>query len=334
VDVGPLFGKLLARQFAEMWRLTNQQRGSPLREDPGPFGLVEAAASNGQLARDILDAADTEDPEFYSAVRLHLVESSPAARTAQRQVLGTHASKLVYSAGRLPDVVHGVIYANELLDALPVHRLEMTAGGLREVYVDLLGDRLVERLGALSNAALERYLSSVHAVLEPGWRADVSLSAIAWATRACLTLHEGFLVLIDYGHEAYELYSATHAAGTLTTFTRHVSGDAAAGVPPWLVAPGTRDLTAHVDLTAVRHTAEELGCETLGILDQTYFLLALAEAGAGGDPDVLAAGDKERRALKTLVMPGGLGSTMKVMVFAKGIGRPSLRGLSGITRLT
>ena len=332
VDVGPIFGALLARQFEDMWR-----KGRDPQDDG--FDLVEAAASNGQLARDVLDAARAEHPEFYDAIRLHLVESSPAARAAQQETLGPHADKLASSAGRLPDAVHGLIYANELLDALPVHRVIMTAHGLREEYVDLGADgRLVARAGRPSSDALARYLDAAGVRLEPGWHAEINLAALAWIARAALSLHRGFLLLIDYGHPAHELYSAAHAAGTLTTYRRHVSdvrhGGGSAGEPPWLDDPGGQDITSHVDLTSVQRTAEALGCTTLGVLDQTYFLLALGpadERASGGT----TMGDLRRRlALKTLLMPGGLGSTHKVMVFARGLGTPELLGLSGRKRVT
>lgn len=324
VDVGPVFGALLARQFGEMWRVL---------QDP-EFDLVEAAASNGQLARDILDAAKHDDPEFYAAIRLHLVEASPAARAAQHEMLAPHAAKVASSAARLPHTVHGVVYANELLDALPVHSVLMTEHGLREHYVDAQKGRLVERVGRPSSEALEQYLAAAGVALQPGMRAEINLAALAWVTRASLALHRGFLVLIDYGHEARELYSATHAAGTLTTFERHTSGAVGAASPPWLQEPGTRDITSHVDLTSVRRTAEELGCTTLGVLDQTYFLLALGLADVVDNSDTSLAATRQRLALKTLMLPGGLGSTHKVMIFAKGVEAPRLRGLSGIRRLT
>jgi SAM-dependent MidA family methyltransferase len=333
VDVGPLFGRLLARQFAEMWRLM---------PDPGPrtpeagFDLVEAAASNGQLARDILDAAQAHDPEFYGAIRLHLVEPGSAARAAQREMLGPHEATLAASSSRLPDAVHGVIYANELLDALPVHSIVMTEHGLREHYVDVRGEALVERVGRPSTEALERYFRALNIELLPGQRAEVNLAALAWMTRACLTLHRGFLLLIDYGHEARELYSPTHAAGTLMSFRRHVAdeGGAQSSAPSWLADPGGQDITSHVDLTSIRRTAEELGCTTAGILDQTYFLLALGMPDLIDSEDRSLAATRRRLALKTLMLPGGLGSTHKVMVFAKGVEAPQLSGLTGMRRLT
>jgi SAM-dependent MidA family methyltransferase len=248
----------------------------------------------------------------------------------------------VASSGRLPNAVHGVIYANELLDALPVHSVTMTEHGLREHYVDLRGDRLVERVGRPSTEALERYLAAAGVQLQPGMRAEINLAALAWLTRACLTLHRGFLLLIDYGHEAHELYSPTHAHGTLTTFRRHVIDRGRGGVydaksdgsPSWLHDPGDQDITSHVDLTAIRRTAEELGCATVGILDQTYFLLALGMAELVDSQDTSLEATRRRLALKTLLLPGGLGSTHKVMVFAKGVQTTALRGLTGMRRLT
>jgi len=332
VDVGPMFGALLGRQFAEMWRaMATVDPGAGIRDQGSTLDLVEAAASNGQLARDILDWAQVNDPEFYAACRVFLVESSPAARAAQQPMLTTHADKIAASSSRMPDAVHGIIYANELLDALPVHSVVMTEHGLREHYVDATPDgRLVERVGQPSTEALEQYLAAAGVRLEAGWRAEINLAALAWLTRATRALHRGFLLLIDYGHDARELYSATHAAGTLTSFRRHVAGDARS----WLDDPGSRDITSHVDLTSVERVARELGCTTLGVLDQTYFLLALGLSDLIEQTGMSLAETRQRLALKTLLLPGGLGSTHKVMVFAKGIDAPALRGLSGIRRLT
>ena len=337
VDVGPLFGRLLARQFAEMWQVL-EAPGGDMPLEPG-IDLVEVAAANGQLALDVLSAAAEESPAFYAATRLHLVETSPAARAAQPATLGPHAPRLASSSAKLPNDIHGVVYANELLDALPVHAVVQTATGLAERYVSLDErdgvPRFIEQIGPLSNDAIGRHLASLGVQLEPGARAEVNLSALAWLTRACSALHRGFLVLIDYGHPADQLYSASHAAGTLTSFVQHVSptDGPADSAPGWLQDPGSRDITSHVDLTSVQRVAEALGCETLGVLDQTYFLMALAGMDQSGGL-ALPSDPRSLRAFKTLMMPGGLGSTMKVMVFGRNVGRPLLLGLRGPARLT
>ncbi len=295
---------------------------------------MEAGAGNGRLARDVLDAAERHHPEFYRAVRLHLVERSPQARAAQAAVLGRHSSVCASSSPDLPETVAGVIYANELLDALPPHLVVMREQGLREVYVDADGGRLVAREGPPSSPRLAEYLGAVGARLEPGWFAEVNLAAADWIRRAGQCLERGFLVIIDYGHDAATLYSASHATGTLTTYRGHAAERREDG-PGWLLEPGDRDITSHVDLTGIALAGRDAGLRLLGVVDQAYFLLGLGLAERLADDDSGSPRARKRRlALKTLVMPGGLGSTLKVMVFAKSVDGPPLRGLSFGGRLT
>lgn len=319
VDVGPVFGELLGVQLAEMWRVLGS---------PAEFDLVEAAAGNGRLSRDILDAASRHEPAFLSAIRLHLVEESPQARADQRSVLGVHRGRLAGSGPDVPKEIAGALVANELLDALPPHLVVMREEGLREVFVDQANRRLVTVEGPPSSPKLAEYLEEVGARLQPGWFAEVNLAAADWVRHAARRLRRGFLLLIDYGHEARELYSATHAAGTLTSFRSHAEESREAG-PGWLADPGRRDLTSHVDLSGIRHAAESAGLTTIGLVDQTYFLLGLGLEERLADHEGNPADDLRRRlALKTLLLPGGMGSTYKVMIFGRDVGIPRLRGLS------
>ena len=331
VDIGPQFGALLAAQIDEMYRLL-AATGSPV------FDLVEVGAGNGQLARDVLDAAESTYPELYAEVRLTLVETSAAARNVQPDTLGRHRARLAASATGMPRRISGAILANELLDALPTHAVSMTADGLREIYIDLAGDRFVERTGPPSSPALADYLARLDVALVPGWRGEVNLAAVEWVRTAARRLERGFVILIDYGHTAKTLYSQRHGAGTLNTFHRHLIGTVGDDPhqpdgPPWLAHPGERDITAHVDLTSVQATAEAEGLELLGLLDQSQFLLGL---GALDDPGIGTASTdalKRRLALKTLLVPGGLGSTHKVLLLGKEVGAPRLRGCSFRTRV-
>ena len=335
VDLGPMFGELLASQYAEMWEVMRRD-SAPVRTeaDAPPFDLVEAGAGNGRLARDVLDAAERHHPEFHRAVRLHLVERSPQARAEQAAVLGRHASVCASSSPDVPRAVSGVIYANELLDALPPHLVVMRQQGLCEVYVDTDGDRLVTREGPPSSPRLAEYLGAVGARLEPGWFAEVNLAATDWIRRAARHLERGYLVIIDYGHDAAALYSASHSTGTLTTYRGHAAERREDG-PGWLQEPGDRDITTHVDITGVVLAGRDAGLQLLGVVDQAYFLLGLGLAERLADDDSGSPRALARRlALKTLVMPGGLGSTLKVIVFAKSVDGPPLRGLSFGGRLT
>ncbi len=331
VDVGPLFGELLEVQLAEMSRILNSEF-QILNSD-----LVEAGAGNGRLSADILRAAKRRHPAFYESIHLHLVEASVEARRAQTATLGDVAERLGSSGPALPDSFEGVLIANELLDALPVHQVVMREEGLREVYVTTNHEprtanheRLVTIEGPPSTPALADYLDRLGVVLEPGWRVEINLRAVDWIRDAARRLRRGFIVLIDYGHDARDLYSPAHATGTLMTFAKHRSGgpEASADVPAWLQHPGDQDLTAHVDFTSVCAAAEAEGMIAIGFLDQTYFLIGLLE----GLPNPQSAIRNPQ--FKTLMMPGGIGSTHKVLILGKDVGAPALRGCSFRMRVT
>ncbi len=312
VDVGPLFGALIAVQLEEMWRLLGC----------GAFDLVEAGAGNGRLTNDILDAAARDFPDFYASITVTLVERSDTARAGQRAILGAHTSRLGTCRADLPSAVRGAIVANELLDAFPVHVVMATDQGPREVRVAERNGRLVEMAGDLS-AAARAELARLDEPLPVGVRIELCPAARDWITDAGAALTDGFLLLIDYGHQARELHSGMHASGTLVAYRAHT-----AGAVSWLDAPGADDLTAHVNLTAVRQAATDAGLRTLGMVDQTYFLLALGLAErleTGDDRHAVSS----RLAARTLIMPGGLGRTMKVMLFARGPAASPLRGLAG-----
>lgn len=310
VDVSPLFGELIADELVEMWDVLRACGADR-------FDLVEAGAGNGRLSRDILDRAAKHHPGFYRHIRLCLVERSRAAREAQHAVLGPHVDRLVSSSDALPSETCGAIVANELLDALPVHVIVMTVEGPREIMIAERAGALIESEAPVADPGLLADLPP----MEPGQRLEVGIAATECIHDMASSLTRGFLLLFDYGYEPSERYFRAHPHGTLMSYRSHrASSDSR------LHEPGQRDLTAHVNLAAVRRAAEESGLHTVGLVDQTYFLLALGLADrldAGHDPRAI----RQRLAGRTLIMPGGLGDTMKAMVFAKGVGVPALRGL-------
>lgn len=316
VDVGPLFGDLLARQIAEM---------AALLPTAPAFAVVDAGAGDGRLARDIVTALEAQAPGVLAHTSLHLAERSAAARRAQLATFDGSPDIPISSQADLPDRFDGVLVANELLDAMPVHLVAMRPGGLRELFVTVVDGRLTTCEGPPSSEDLARYFESEGVFPLEGALAEVPLAAVAWTHRAARALGAGLLILIDYGHEAAALYSAARQQGTLAAFSRHRESSGADG---WLQDAGGRDITADVNFTAIRRAAEAEGCVSLGLMDQTYFLMALAADRL----DTFT--ERQRLAFRTLVTPGGLGSTMKVLVLAKGVGTPALTGCSGAARLT
>src|SRR5437867_4346410 len=183
VDAGPLFGELLSMQLEEMALiLESEVENRASRTSQHGFDLVEAGAADGRLSADILSAARARSAGFYDSLRLHLIEVSRAARAAQPATLGDIAARLVSSASSLPGSFEGVLIANELLDALPVHQVVMREEGLQEVYVVTRPptDELALLEGPPSTPALVEYLARVGVSLEPGWRVEINLGALDW----------------------------------------------------------------------------------------------------------------------------------------------------------
>jgi SAM-dependent MidA family methyltransferase len=321
VDAGPLFGRCLAAFVDRAWRALDR---------PARLDLVEVAAGNGRLMRDLLDGLAMDAPDALSAVRVHLVERSAPARAQHADRLGPHAPRVVASAADLPPRVDGVLLANELLDAFPVHRVVMTDQGLREAHVVERDGRLALAAGPLSSAGLATYFERLGVALAPGTVADISPAAVSWVAEAGRRLARGAMLLVDYGHEAGDLFSPRHANGTLVSFARHqldsAPGGDTPGRPAWLDAPGARDLTAHVDFTSVASAATSTGCTREWLVDQTTLLLGLGLAdflvNSGGDG---LAAVRTRLAATTLVSPVGLGASHRALMLSRQLADPARR---------
>jgi SAM-dependent MidA family methyltransferase len=320
VDVHPIFGRLLARQFAEMW----EQLGSP-----HPFSVAESGAGVGRLAAHILDFSARELPEFYAALRYVAVERSVARRAEHAARLANHAAAgRVSSAGEIPRAIPcGCIFSNELLDALPVHRVVVKQGELQEIYVGFDDARFIEMLGKPSKPALEHYFREQGVTLEEGQQAEVCFEACEWIENAGRALEQGFVLTIDYGHEAGALYGAHHNRGTLLAYRDHAVSE------NLLDAPGEQDLTSHVNFTAVDLWGRRAGLVRTGLVTQSQFLVALGRANEFAD--LYEPGQTEieklraRLLLKNLIHPEGLGEKFQVLIEHKGITTPQLTGLSG-----
>ena len=320
VDVHPIFGRLLARQFAEMWELLGS---------PRPFILAESGAGVGRLAGHILDFSARELPEFYAALEYVAVERSIVRRAEHAVRLAEHlAAGRVSSSGELPRAIPaGCIFSNELLDALPAHRVAAENGALREIYVGLEGERFSEVLGKPSSPALERYFHEQGISLEEGQQAEVCLEACDWIELAGRALDRGFVLTIDYGHEARALYGEHHNRGTLLAYRDHEVTENI------FDAPGEQDLTAHVNFTALDLWGRISGLARTGLVTQSQFLVALGRENEFAD--LYEAGQTEieklraRLSLKNLIHPEGLGEKFQVLIQHKGIDAPRLTGLSG-----
>jgi SAM-dependent MidA family methyltransferase len=312
-ELSPLFGAMLGRQLREMWELA----GSPFA-----FDMVEVGAGSGVLARDILAWASRTAHDFAEAVSYTIVEPHVPAMSRQRERLGELADRITWLS-ELPTGVTGIILSNELLDALPIHRVAVENGRLREIYVSHDGTRFTEELRHPAQDVIA-YFDRLGLLPGEGCRAEVNLDAIDRVRDAAASLDIGFLITIDYGYEARDLYAPWRTDGTLLAFYRqNPSTDPYARI-------GRQDLTAHVDFTSIRRAGEESGLTTLGLVTQSEFLanLGITEALASPpDSTNLEEYAARRRAVTELLDPGGLGR-IRVLVQAKGVGVPKLTGLA------
>jgi SAM-dependent MidA family methyltransferase len=320
VDAGPIFGTLLARQFHEMWVLLGR---------PAEFSLVEAGAGCGALAAQILDFVAREYPQFYAALRYFAVERSAARRTliAQAQGLRSHVDGRHFeTASEMPaEIACGCIFSNELFDAMPVHRVLCEGTELRELYVAFGANGLGECTGPLSSDALREYFSHQAITPEDGQQAEVNLQACRWIEDAGRKLQRGFVVTVDYGHEATELYDQRHMRGTLLAYQRHRAGE------DFFRAPGEQDLTAHVNFTALDHWGKRAGLMRTGLVSQSTFLMALARRSEFAElqSDGMSESERSRARLlfKTLIYPEGMGEVFQVFIQHKNVQSPKLSGL-------
>jgi len=309
-ELGPAFGRALARAAVDCWAAIGK---------PAQWDVVEAGAGRGILMRDLLDALIKERPEAGRGARPAIVEVSPRLR--EQQALALEGRELRWaSVARTLAPIRGVVFANEVLDAFPVHVLVRAEEGLREVYVDVTDGTLVETLRAPSHPDL-RY--RVPDSLPVGGRWEVSLGAESWIAQLAAAVGQGYVLVIDYGGDEADLLTRA-GSGTVRGFSRHRL------VTDALEAPGEHDLTASVNFTAIRRAAEGAGLAFVGITTQRNALIGLGVREAYGRPtdplDQLRAASK-RSAIDVLLEPNGLGA-YAVLCFAKDAPADGLRFLA------
>ncbi|HJS67201.1 MAG TPA: class I SAM-dependent methyltransferase, partial [Nitrospiraceae bacterium] len=214
--------------------------------------------------------------------------------------------------------VTGLFFSNELIDAFPVHRVQVKAGRTEELYVDYREGRFVDCLRPLSSAALIHYLQHLNVSWPEGYRTEVNLLAMDWMEQVARRMDHGFVMTIDYGHTAQDLYGPERRNGTFLCYFQQQTNE-----DPFLRV-GEQDMTAHVDFSSLASAGEAQGLHVTGFTNQMSFLMGLGVEEMIG---ALELESPEFRAAIHLLKPDGMGSTFKVLVQHKGISCPELDGL-------
>lgn len=293
VSATPMFGRLLVQVIDHY----SKQRATPL-----PAVIHEFGAHRGQLRTDILEAAPS--------LTYHTYESNDA----------------------WPAHLEGCVIANELLDALPFHRVQVVNGQWREVYVGLTDGELGWVTGELSNPELLEPLDGLPLEYMDGYTTEVSLGARRWLETLAARLERGLVFLFDYGHETDQYFGPHRSKGGLRTFQRHQRGE-----DPF-VEIGEQDITCDVNFTDVVSTAGRVGFEVVDFTEQGRFfsrqvarVLRGQVPSLGGDatssgatsvdetPFATAFTPEQVRGLMTLTHPAHMGMAFKVVVLRKGL---------------
>ena len=313
-SVHALFGGLIARQLVQMDELLGEET----------FQVVEQGAGEGHLALDILDALAVSAPQLYQRLSYTLVERGPESRQRQAATLEKHAARVSWCDEQEWTLEQGCFLSNELIDAFPVHVLEKHDGQLREVIVVNQSDgRFSEELRDLSTPALADYFEWLGAAPLEGNRAEANLGAPCWMREVGGRIQKGFVLTIDYGYPSTELYAPYRRTGTLMCYHRHQADD-----NPYDKV-GEKDLTAHVDFSALQKAGEEAGLKTLWFGEQYRFLMSLGFVEELMALEAKTSDEQEARVLrltlKNLIIPEeGMGETFKVLVQGKNVGEPAL----------
>lgn len=217
-----------------------------------------------------------------------------------------------------PQSVTGLLFSNELIDAFPVHRVQVKDGRTEELCVDYQDGRFVECVKPLSTAALAHHLQRLNTVWPEGYRTEVNLLAMDWMEQVSRRMDRGFVLTVDYGHTAQDLYGSDRKDGTLLCYFRQQAND-----EPF-IRVGEQDMTAHVDFSSLAVVGETHGLQVTGFTNQMSFLMGL---GVEQMIEKLEPDSSEFRAAIHLLKPNGMGSIFKVLIQHKGISRPELDGL-------
>ncbi len=311
--VHPVFGAAVATQILEIWEKLGE---------PDDFIIVEAGAGEGFLALDILDFLKLKNRPFPYIIS----EPFPANRSKQEEILKSHYNLVFWinDIKELPTFT-GVFVSNELFDSFPVHLIEMSKEGLKEVFV-VVEDGLFEMLDGLSSPEILKKVSMFADKWPEGYRTEVCLEIEPFLKEIAKKLVKGAIITFDYGYSRADYYHPDRSEGTLLCYYQHQV------VENPYIAPGHMDITAHVDFTTLKEAGERFGIENIGFTQQAPFLVGLGierlltEIGRTSVRDI--------EALKMLILPQGLGMSHWVLVQARGLPQDiKLRGFSLSNRL-
>jgi SAM-dependent MidA family methyltransferase len=303
VSVGPLFGQLLAAQFAEMWERLGRVDN---------FTILEQGAHHGEFARDVLSAAGKDS--FFEKLRYQIIEPFSILQARQSETLREFEEKVSWTKSLSEvDPFVGVHFSNELVDSLPVHLIASTGRGWREKFVAIERDKFVFVEQAIVHPALKVQVAQLPG-RAAGYETEVNLAALDWIDNLSAKLMSGYVIAIDYGFARDEFYAPHRTSGTLQVRAQHRN----------LTSPleqiGHGDISTHLDWTSLAERAEARGLRVHGFTDQHHFITGIISKLLREEMEKTVDA-KAKRALQTLLHPEMLGRAFQVLALEKDIDR-------------
>jgi len=306
------FGRTLAGFITKAWETVKAPQN----------GVIEMGASKGLLASDILDSVKEDRPDLYDRAEYFIVERNPHSCQQAGQALKNHEGKIRF-LDTLDELnrnsFHGVVISNELVDSFPFRRATWKEERLREIYVTLVEDKFVEITADPSTDRLTQYFDSYDLSFNEGQQVEISLRAKEWIQNVGSIMNSGFVLTIDYGHLAPELFSPERMRGTYKCMHKHQINET-----PY-VNIGEQDITCHVDFSNLMRAGSSVGLDVVKYTTQGQFLidwgiLEMMESGADMPGTSDYGEEKKRAAIKTLFLPGQMGHSFKALLQGKNPG--------------
>lgn len=289
-----------------------------------PSMICEIGGGDGTFARNVLDEWYSKYPSSYTKLHYYIIETSPHHRQAIYQNLANHLEvvhvfpNLIALMNEIP-TYEGIIFSNELLDAFPVHIVEKRNSTLYEVNVTIDKEgNFAEKLVLCKNDDILQWLHKYNMKLNDGQRMEIPLQMMHWIKDIASWINKGLVITIDYGYKREEWFENEHREGSIRGYYKHQL------IPNPLWYPGKMDLTSHIHIDPLIEYGNKLGIQCVYEDTQQKFLMAsgiIDFLQENHDPDPFSEKSKLNRAIRSLVMPGGISSSFHVIMQGKGIER-------------
>lgn len=301
-NVSDIYGKIVARWFSKL-----------VDEKGIPATVCEIGGGNGRFANAFIEGwkeLSTEKLQYY------ILEESPYHRKLQLETIQFDENIRQISSLEELKPFHGLIFSNELFDALPVHVIEKRNNQIMEVMVSFNGDRFVEGFVPLEDDSIQSFLEDSGLVLQLNQRIEIPLSMVEFVKKIADVIERGLILTVDYGYTNEEWMEPSHQDGSLRGYYQHGQ------VNDVLKNPGEIDITSHVHFDSFIQIGEEHGLRLHKKVRQDEFFLSiglLEQLLEHSDPNPFSKVSRRNRAIRSLIMPNGMSSYFHVIIQSKGL---------------